>query len=334
MSRIIRKEKQDRLPIVGKIKVGEKYIAPSGKESTRSLDHFIAVSDEEQYEKDFNKIYGNKPTSLGITFLSDDDKISCNERYELRVGKKLFAHGNGMEFYVHNEKEDSLLYEFVEDIDDSDELMTDILSRAKKGYRGEYPPKWEAILTLRFHLLEMGHILGAWEYSTKGHKSSIKAIKASYDLVKLSTGGKRLESGIITGGRVSGVPFDLNVKQVTSQKVGSKHKYPVVSLIANAGQDNLDKVRGFIEEGIELRGLLTNERIDEMSGVKQIEAPETFDLSKATAGIGSCKTIDGLNKLSRAIKEKIPLSTSPIDLSKLDSAYKNQYKKLTEIKNG
>ncbi len=311
MSRIIRKEHAERLPIVGRIKTGMKGMNDKGVEMPKSLDYFIASSENPEYIKDFNEIYGKKPTKLSITFLSDDDKVSCNERYELRTGKKLFAHGDGREFYVYNPDVDGMVLEVAED---TETKMADIAKRSKGD------GNWQQRLVLRFALLKMGHILGAWEYSTGGAKSSIREIIASYDLVKS-----------ITGDRVRGIPFDLTVKKVVSQKPGAKHSYPVVSLIANIGQDNLDRVREFLEQGIEMRGLLTNERIDEMAGVKQItaEIPQ-LNIDGIIAEMIAAESSDHLRGISVKYSNSISIHATQEEKKRLNDAYKKQNDTFTE----
>jgi hypothetical protein len=69
-------------------------------------------------------------------------------------------------------------------------------------------------------------------------------------------------------GTVTKTPFDLVVKKVTSQKPGSKNKYPVVELIPNIGAEHQEKLAQLVDSGFnvrEFRGLLSEGAIEQLS---------------------------------------------------------------------
>lgn len=229
-------EEEIRIPIIGKIKIGQK--TETG--GTQSLDHFRAAGDYAHY---FHEAYGERPTSIIIMFLSDDYSKSCYERYELRKGPKLYAYGDGKDFRVYNEERDEYVNMSKDDAKDRDILA---------GLHRKLNSKWEVVLDLKFIIPAISGVFGIWSLSTKGEKSSIPAIKGAFAAVHKFAG------------RVTGIPFDLSVKKVVSNKPESKSKYPVIQLVPNVSQGHLEKVRDYISNR-DFIGLLTEEKIDEMA---------------------------------------------------------------------
>lgn len=213
--RIVRaiKSTEAQLPRIGFIKIGIK----TDKGYPKSLDYFIADSN---YQKYFIDAY-NKPKSIQIVFFNDDPSFSCNEQYLLidKDGKR-FGFGDGHDFEIWNGKEYIPL-----SLDEYPNLMEKTVERSgsKKG--------WEITLTLRFIIPKIPKVLGYWEFNTKGNASTIPNIRNIYDTL--------LESR----GSILGMLFDLNVEFAKSQQPGNSNKYPVVSLIPNHMNDNLEIVK-------------------------------------------------------------------------------------------
>ena len=113
--------------------------------------------------------------------------------------------------------------------------------------------KWESVLYLNFLIPAIRGVFGIWQLTTKGDKSSIPTILGAFQMVK------QMARSVV------GIPFDLQVKKVISNKPGSKSKFPVISLIPNVSQGHLDKVRQFISDKNEFVGLLTENKIDDIA---------------------------------------------------------------------
>jgi len=112
--------------------------------------------------------------------------------------------------------------------------------------------KWSETLTLRFIVPELKGLLGVWEFSTKGKKSSIEHIRNTYDTIKEQAG------------TVVNLPFDLVVEKVKSQKPGDTKVFPVVNLIPHITHENMLKIKHFTEtneNGLLAIGMLTDEKI-------------------------------------------------------------------------
>jgi hypothetical protein len=215
----VKKQKESfNIPIIGKIKIGEKKISEkTGKEYPVSLDYFRATG---KYERAFYDIYGDKPNRIQIIFYSDNIADICNEYLELRDhAGNLAGMSDGYEYYVW----DGTTYKSTNKPDE-----------AAKYYKS--PNGWQRRLILRFFILGI-KIFGAWEFSTKADKSSIDAIVSAFDFVQSRAG------------TVKRIPFDLTVHKHTSQKPNSKNTYPVVNLIPNLSDENLLRVKNFIKQG-------------------------------------------------------------------------------------
>jgi hypothetical protein len=229
-ARILRATKPIRLPEVGKIKIGEKL---EGENFPRSLDYFRPTG---EYAPLFWEAYGEKPNMLEIVFPSNDARECCYERFELRDGPKLYAEGDGETFEAWSDKEKDYV------IVTKTEYPT-IMEMLSKKVGAEWRPR----LTLRFMLLKLRHVMGVWSLSSHAEASSIPEIISTFDMVADKAG------------RVSGIPFDLSVQKVTSQKPGSKSSYPVLKLVPNLGVNQLEAVR---QLGANVRGVLTAELLE------------------------------------------------------------------------
>lgn len=235
--RIHKKEEVARvkLPIIGKIRVGEKVKNASGVEYPVSLDYFKPTG---EYAAKFSEAFGPKPTSIGIVFINDDPAQSCNERYELRDKKtgNLLGFGDGVNFELWDF--DLKEYrKFLIETEDKKKLLADFQRNFANG------EQWRVILTLEFVIPKIASVMGLWKFETKGVASSIGNIRDTFDQIQM------------LADTVVNVPFDLRVQKVSSQKPGERKSYPVVNLIPNVGQDKLDEVRNFLQQGHSLRDI-------------------------------------------------------------------------------
>ena len=98
--------------------------------------------------------------------------------------------------------------------------------KTRKGGDG-----WDITLTLNFIIPMVRGVAGLWQFVTKGTASTIPNIRDTFDAM--------LEER----GFVKGIIFDLNVQFATSQKPGDKSRYPVVSIVPNESEDNLQKIK-------------------------------------------------------------------------------------------
>lgn len=219
------------IPIIGKIRVGEKALTKDGKEYPTSLDYFKPSG---RYEQEFYEAYGEKPNKLSILFASDDLAVSCFERYECRdkAGKRTGL-SDGQTCMVW---------------DSSAGRMVSIDPRDPKVKTAGV---WRAALTLRFILPELQGIFGLWEFTTYGEKSTIPQIRETYDYVEAAAG------------TVRGLPFDLLVEKHKSESPDGKNRsYPVVSLVANLSAANMDKVRALVGQGLPLPTMVTRDYLE------------------------------------------------------------------------
>lgn len=224
-------------PVIGKIKVGMK----GANGYPTSLDYFKA---DGKYESLFRQAYGAKPNSITAVFMSDDISQVCNMRYELRDrAGALFGEGDGENFKIYNSQKGEYVNLSLSDYPD---LLVQAL--IKSGSQNG----WSVVLTLRFILPEIKGVFGLWALTTKGEASSIPSIVGAFDSVQEHAG------------TVVGVPFDLQVEKVKSQKPDSKAKFPVIRLIPNIGEGNMRKLKEYTMQGADLKsiGMLTDEKIN------------------------------------------------------------------------
>lgn len=247
-----RTRQSSTLPEIGKIKVGDTVRSKNrqGVEYDRpvSLEYFRPTG---KYARLFLDQFGDRCDSFTVTFISDDPAESCEERLELRdKAGRLFGTGDGETFRIWNPREGKHV-----EVSHEDEKVLEWAAQTAGN-------DWSAVLTLRFIIPEIRGVIGHWSLTTKGDASSIPQIREAFDFV------------LDQAGTVRGVPFDLQVEKVQSQKPGETRVFPVVRLVPNISQTHIERVRSFLESGAELRGLLTEDRIDELQP-KQLEGGGT-----------------------------------------------------------
>ena len=222
-----RDQRSARLPIIGKVKIGKK----TEQGYPTSLNHFIAIG---KYDKYFSDAYGFEPNKLEVVFFTNNISEACNERWECRDPQgKLAGYGDGETFDIYNAVADK--YEKTQD--------KEIIKKAGK---------WEAILTITFLLLKIRGVFGCWQLSTKGERSSIPSIRDTFDMV------------MSKAGTVIGIPFDLCIEKVKSQKPGSKNLYPVITLVPNVSSQHLEMLASYVGSDLNNVGILTEEKIEQI----------------------------------------------------------------------
>lgn len=225
-----------KLAVVGKIRIGTK----SDKGTPVSLDYFKPDADA-QYLQLFTDAYGAEPKSLTITFLSDDLRECCRHYYELRDTKGgRVAYGDGVEFFVATPNGGAVI-DVLHTPEDTDAFMDELAARVNS--------KWRERLTLRFALPQVP-VLGVWQFSTHGSGTTIPNILGTIDLMKN------------LAGRIVGIPFDLKVEKVKSDKAGSRSVFPIVSLVPNISTESAAIVRSL---PVQLGSMLTEKRIAELA---------------------------------------------------------------------
>lgn len=211
------------LPIAGRIKVGER--TASG--GARSLDHFIATSDNKIVVGAFGQAYGDKPTELQIVFLNSDPYQVCRQYLELRAGSKKYAWGDGENFMIWDPAKKANVPIHCGSKDEARGFMQEALAQVQT--MGSTTRGWEARLMLRFWLPQVKGVPGEWFFNTGGSKTSVKKIAKIFDLARAGTKG-----------RLHMLPFTL---RVTMQKGDTMEptKYPVVELLPPSAEV-IDKV--------------------------------------------------------------------------------------------
>ena len=239
-SRIVRSNipaQNTRLPLIGKIRIGEKRKNASGVEYPVSLDYFIATG---AYASKFNEVF-EKPTRVQIVFISDDDFQSCYEEWDGRdeQGRRA-GYGDGQTYYLWNYA--GIKGEYTECKD----------RETVAAFSKKHTVKWRQVLTINFVIPAIKGVFGVWQLQTGGDKSSINAIRNTYDEIKE------------VAGTIVNIPFDLCVKKATSNKPDTKSVYPVISLVPNLSAENMETLRSFFEAGLDIKrqGILTEHKLN------------------------------------------------------------------------
>ena len=208
------------LPRVGFIKIGMK----NANGYPQSVDYFIPVG---KYAGLFTQAYGEKPQTIQIVFPDDDPAKVCKEEYSYRDDEgRLIASGDGETFKVWDGKK----YESLT-ITNYPNLMEAIAKRYPNKMVRSGLDGWVISLTLTFIIPLVRGIAGVWQFTTKGIASTIPQIRDTFDAM------------IEQRGFCRGIIWDLNVQFAKSQKPGDKSKFPVVSMVPNESEENLQKIK-------------------------------------------------------------------------------------------
>lgn len=247
---------QQRLgfPIIGKIKIGE----PKGeKRPGKAIDYFRATG---QYQDLFNQTYGEKPSKLTILFPHTNPELCCAQVEEGRDNSgKLCAYFNGAEYKLYDNK--TATYKIVSEDEYNKAKERGILVDFGYGNNKRTDtvkiPHYKTRLMLRFILIDLKGVVGAWELSTGANASSIPAMIEIFDNM-VNTAGDAFTK----------VPFDLSVQFHTSNKPGDTTKFPVLNLLANIGYENTLKLKEFSQAGQEFNRILNDSILDEQSNLQ------------------------------------------------------------------
>ena len=236
--RIKRKENTGfTLGRLGKIKAGKK----NDKGLPTSTDYFVFTSNQSSRLALIDADFGDKPTSLPVTFHTDDYNSVCSERFEIRNSSgQLVAYGDGENFYK-SEKDGY--------IDISKEEAGKLPSQLSAGGKS---CKWDEVLILNVIILGFPE-LGTWEFRTKGKETSITQIRDSFDAT------------LKHFGRVTMMPFRLTIHKVKSNRANANRRYPVVNLTCDLSIDMSEKV---LSMGSSIQGLLTQEKLENKKSIK------------------------------------------------------------------
>jgi hypothetical protein len=261
-----------RLPLIGKIRCGMKQVNQQGKEYPVSLDYFIATG---AYASKFDEVY-QKPSKIQIVFISDDDFQSCFEEWDGRdkEGRKA-GYGDGQTYWLWEYGKG--VYEPTED------------KQAVAAFSKQHTVKWRQLLTINFVIPAIKGVFGVWQLQTGGDKSSINAIRNTFDEIKE------------TAGTVVNIPFDLVVKKVTSNKPEAKSVYPVISLVPNISSENMEVLRKFFEAGLDIKkqGMLNEQKLTALQQHATVEIQASAEDSPVNENRADRSTIltGDINKL-------------------------------------
>lgn len=236
-------DRQMTLGVLGKIKTGIKK-KNGNKEYPASTDYFVFTSNVPKRVQDLKMLLGDKPTTIPVTFHSDNIDDVCSQFFELRNSAgQLLAKGDGENF------KQSIAKGWIDITKDQAYKLPAKISS------NDFKAAWVETLVLKVIILGYPE-LGCWEYRTKAKETSIPQIISSFDTV--------LENA----GRVKMIPFILTVHKHKSNRAEAKRVYPVVNLVFNMSTEMMESINQ-LGEGVS--GLLTAEKIN---SIKQIEAPK------------------------------------------------------------
>jgi hypothetical protein len=266
-----------RLPLIGKIRIGEKRTNSAGKEYPVSLDHFIATG---SYAGKFAEVY-DKPDRIQIVFVSDDDFQSCYEEWDGRdpQGRRA-GYGDGETYYLWNYAGDKGEYVATKSREDV------------AAFSKQHTVRWRQVLTINFVIPAIKGVFGVWQLQTGGDKSSINAIRNTYDEIKEMAG------------TIVNIPFDLCVKKATSNKPEAKTSYPVITLVPNLSAENMERLRAFFEAGLDIKrqGILNENKLNALQEhaitvIQNGDDDHTATEDPLQAEIDACVTTGQLRQL-------------------------------------
>ncbi|GAB3272587.1 hypothetical protein GCM10027347_44320 [Larkinella harenae] len=214
---------------VGRISNGEK---DPERGFPRSTDYFIVRS---RFAQRVTGLYGEKPTELPIFFYSDDFNEVCSERLEIRNEQgKLYGYGDGATFYIWNVRKGD--YTQVTTAERPDIMAaTEEFLKLNLSARQAEAIKWTQVLTIRFVIKDIP-VLGYWQFTTKGSKTSIPNLRDMFD------------NCLQTLGSIRFFPLLLTIKKVKSNNPGAVKHYPVVDLIPQFSLETGLKISEYLQQ--------------------------------------------------------------------------------------
>ena len=258
-----------KVPLIGKIKIGEKRKNAKGKEFPTSLDYFVATG---QYKPLFDAAYphegGNPPRKIQIIFPDNDIMKVCREEVEGRGakdGKRYGYSDDGITYYLWDVRSQD--YSPIDIEQDSQYFET---------FTQKYSVNWHHILHLFFVIPKIQGIVGQWQFSTKGQRSSMPQIIEVFDSMQESLG------------TVVNIPFDLQVEKVKSQKPGETWVFPVVKLIPNISTENMESLRLHLQthtDFLKLGVIMTDDRITALASDSAVETKALPEVTESAIDV-------------------------------------------------
>ncbi|MBE2188449.1 MAG: hypothetical protein IAE98_03195 [Candidatus Kapabacteria bacterium] len=256
--------------IIGRIKIGERYISKNGKELPRSIDYFRATG---AYSEVFHQKLGDKPNILEIVFPSADHRQVCFQRIEGRDSKgNLCAVFNGAEYFVYDTETQKYLLCSQQEFEKAKQNGIKVKSGFGANEKIEIVKidNWKERLTIRFFVLKLPGILGVWELSTSGTETGIPNIIQNYDdLVKS------------VGQNINKVVCELNVKFASSNKPGTQSKYPVLQMTPNISYESSLLLKQYSQQATEYNMLLNDQAIHQLSSGEEQRVSGHLQLAEA-----------------------------------------------------
>lgn len=247
-------DQQPGLPLVGRIKVGEKRKTADGsKEYPASLDYFRP---DGKYIDKFTEAFGEKPVRIPVVFVSDNYKDSCSQYFAAWEKGKCYGEGDGETFKVwdasagQKDSKGNPTGAYVENLPKTDPRVKAIKT-------------WAEYMKLRVVIPAIKDVLGVWEFTTKASKSTIPNIISTFDFIQSRAG------------TIIGFPFDLVVTKAQGYNPGQPKNYPVVSLIPNRGEENIVAIKNYLSGG---------GRIEDIAAISMNET-KLLALSRSTEAI-------------------------------------------------
>lgn len=205
------------LPERGKIKIGGKGAVKTSQKGTEyqipeKYDHFVVTTMQRGPDNNFirdeqlHKVLGDKPKSIPVTLLYDDEALNFQSRYAAFNGRVLWCAGDGETAQRLNEKATAR---------DTIECPCPLADPAYTG-----PNKCKINGNLSVIINGAGSVGGVWKFRTTSY-NSVVGLMSSLSLIKR-----------VTGGPLAGIPLDLVVapKHAVSPTDGKAQTVYIVGL--------------------------------------------------------------------------------------------------------
>lgn len=231
-------EKHSALGEAGRISIGIMAEGNGGVKYPSTIDYFRARG---EFAKFFHEVYGDKPKSIPVFFYSNDYNEACTERYELRNNAgKLVAYGDGNEFQVYD-KESKTYKPFL--VEQHKDIMDKLKNKLNAGVTDKKKlVDWSVVLTMRFMIRNIP-VLGFWQISTKGAMTSIPNLRDRFD------------SCMAQFTFIKGLPFELTVKKVKSNKPEDSRQFPIIDLVPMFSFEKAKQLKDYVEKHLEFNTL-------------------------------------------------------------------------------
>lgn len=234
-----------RLAERGKIKIGKKgpvRTTSQGKtfQIPQKLDHFVVTTLERDADNNFivdreaQKLFGERPTSLPIRLMFDDAAQNFSSRYAAFRGKKLWCAGNGVEATRQNGA--------------GPVKVQCPCERIAPEYQGQDKCKFNGNLSVM--LDGMPGVGGVWSFRTTSYNSVVNIMSA---LAQIK---------LITGGPLAGIPLNLvlRAKQTASPTDGAMQTVYIASVeypgtVDELQELGLERLRRRVSHGIQIKQL-------------------------------------------------------------------------------